>query len=332
MIKLRILALFIGCAIAASCSSANLPESQKLSPSKVGEIAARIDSQYPDLSQDRRDEILRVVVRSLDEMVFIQGGTFEMGDFGWKCDFDPAEVCTWPCGASPEKLCNITMKGDAPLHPVELSAYHLAAKKTTMGDFNLYRSMLGQPVVLSDLANRADLAPLFDPMNAAPLESWQEAKDYCQWLGALSGYPVDLPTEAQWEYAARNKGEKVLYATNDGSLRLGENYPYDEAHQTLTVRVDAFPPNPLGLYMMAGGATEAVNDWYSDDYFRESPLKNPQGPSSGTKRVARGANLSETPWISANTVLRRGLKLEPGTHSLADSFRCAIQSVDPLAK
>ena len=104
MNTIQILALLTGCATAASCSSANLPESQKLSPSKVGEIAARIDSQYPDLSQDRRDESLRVVVRSLDEMVFIEGGTFEMGDFGWKCDFDPAEACTWPCGAPKESL------------------------------------------------------------------------------------------------------------------------------------------------------------------------------------------------------------------------------------
>jgi len=60
----------------------------------------------------------------MDEMVYIDGGTFEMGDFGWKCDFDPAEVCTWPCGAPEDSLCNITMMGDAPLHTVELSSYH----------------------------------------------------------------------------------------------------------------------------------------------------------------------------------------------------------------
>lgn len=197
-----------------------------------------------------------------------------------KCDFDPAEVCTWPCGAPEDRLCKVALKGDAPLHPVELSNYHLAAKKTTMGDFNLYRSALGQPIVLSELSNRDDLAHLFDPLNAAPLERWQEAKDYCQWLGTLSGYPVDLPTEAQWEYAARSRGNKVLYSTHDGSLKLGKNYPYDEQHQTLTVRVDALPPNPLGLYMMAGGANEAVNDWYSEAYYRDSPVKDKAQPAA----------------------------------------------------
>ncbi|MEG4315242.1 SUMF1/EgtB/PvdO family nonheme iron enzyme [Pseudomonas sp. FIP_A4] len=330
MSSIRTLALLVGCTAAAACSSANLPESQKLSPDKVAEIASRIEAQYPNLSRDKRDEVLRVVVRSLDEMVYIKGGSFEMGDFGWKCDFDPAEVCTWPCGAPEDNLCNITLKGDAPPHEVELSSYHLAAKKTTMGDFNLYRSLVGQPIVLSELRGRSDLAYLFDPKNAAPLERWQEAKDYCQWLGKLSSYPVDLPTEAQWEYAARSGGEKVLYPTNDGSLKLGKNYPYDEQHQTLTVRVDAFPPNPLGLFMMAGGANETVNDWYSETYYSASPEKDPQGPSSGSIKVARGTNMSETPWISGNTVLRRKLLLEPGTHSLADSFRCAVQKPEPL--
>lgn len=330
MNKLRILALFIGCAKAASCSSANLPESQKLSPSKVGEIAARIDSQYPDLSQDRRDEILRVVVRSMDEMVYIEGGTFEMGDFGWKCDFDPAEVCTWPCGAPEDSLCNITMMGDAPLHTVELSSYHLAAKKTTLGDFDLYRSAKGLPPVRSDLRDRERLKHLFDPFNPAPVREWQEAKDYCQWIGKLSGYPVDLPTEAQWEYAARNRGQNVLYPTDDGSLKLGENFPVAKGMALAAVRVDAFPPNPLGLYLMAGGATEKVNDWYSANYYVQFPTKNPAGPKTGDKKVARGTNMIETPWLSANTVIRRGQPLQWETHFFTDSFRCAIQRSEQL--
>ncbi|QPI11329.1 SUMF1/EgtB/PvdO family nonheme iron enzyme [Stutzerimonas stutzeri] len=330
MNRIRILALLIGCAAATSCSSANLPESQKLSPSKVGEIAARIDSKYPDLSQDRRDEILRLVVRSMDEMVYIDGGTFEMGDFGWKCDFDPAEVCTWPCGAPEYSLCNITMMGDAPLHTVELSSYYLAAKKTTLGDFDLYRSANEQPPILSDQRKRDDLKHLFDPFNPAPVKEWQEAKDYCQWIGKLSGYPVDLPTEAQWEYAARNRGQNVLYPTDDGSLKPGENFPVAKGMALAAVRVDAFPPNPLGLYLMAGGATEKVNDWYSANYYLQPSTKNPAGPESGDKKVARGTNMIETPWLSANTVIRRSQPLQWETHFFTDSFRCSVQSTDPL--
>ena len=180
MNTIRTLALLVGCAAAAACSSANLPESQKLSPEKVVEIAARIEAQYPNLAQDKHDDVLHVVVRSLDEMIFIEGGTFEMGDFGWKCDFNPAEVCTWPCDAPKESLCNITMNSDAPLHEVELSSFHLAAKKTTLGDFDLHRSLSGNEPVLSELRSRERLKYAFDPMNVAPIRNWQEAKDYCQ--------------------------------------------------------------------------------------------------------------------------------------------------------
>ncbi len=329
MNTIRTLALLVGCAATAACSSANLPESQKLSPEKVGEIAARIEAQYPNLAQDKRDEVLRVVVRSLDEMVFIEGGTFEMGDFGWKCDFNPAEVCTWPCGVPEESVCNITMDGDAPLHTVELSSYHLAARKTTLGDFDLFRSVLGEPPVRSELRDRERLRYLFDPRNPAPIREWQEAKDYCQWVGKLSGYAVDLPTEAQWEYAARSGGQKVLYPTDDGSLKLGVNYQKD-GRKARSERVDAYPPNPLGLYAMSGIATEVVNDWYAKDYFRHSPVKDPQGPEEGAEKVARGTNSIESPWSSANTVMRRNHPLDLTKHLFTASFRCALQHSEPL--
>ena len=329
MNTIRTLALLVGCAAAAACSSANLPESQKLSPEKVGEIAARIEAQYPNLAQDKRDEVLRVVVRSLDEMVFIEGGTFEMGDFGWKCDFNPAEVCTWPCGVPEDSVCNITMMGDAQLHTVELSSYHLAAKKTTLGDFELYRSAHGQPPVRGAQRKRERLKHLFDPLNPAPVKEWQEAKDYCQWIGKLSGYPVDLPTEAQWEYAARNRGQKVLYPTDDGSLKLGMNYA-KRSGKIFPERVDTYPPNPLGLYSMSGIATEMVNDWYSKAYFQSSPIKDPQGPEAGATKVARGTNSIETPWLSANTVIRRSRPLDVDEHLFTESFRCAVRRSEQL--
>lgn len=325
MSPIRTLALLVGCTAAAACSSANLPESQKLSTDQVAEFASRIEAKYPELSQGKRDEVLRTVVRSLDEMVFIEGGTFEMGDFGWKCDFDPAEVCSWPCGAPEDNLCNITRDTEDRPRKVGLSSYHLAAKKTTLGDFDLYLSVFGKEPVLSELRHREDLQHLFDPMNSAPVKRWDETKTYCQWLGELSGYPIDLPTEAQWEYAARDRGKNILYPTNDGSLKLGKNFPYDEEKVQITSRVDAFAPNPLGLFLMSGGATEFVNDWYSESYYAESANQlDPKGPETGEEKVARGTDMVDTPWLTANTVLRRNEALAFETYYQTNSFRCAM--------
>jgi len=71
---------------------------------------------------------------------------------------------------------------------------------------------------------------------------------------------------------------------------------------------------------MAGGATEKVNDWYSANYYLQFPTKNPAGPKTGDKKVARGTNMIETPWLSANTVIRRGQPLQWETHFLRIAF------------
>ncbi len=293
MNPIRTLVLLVGCTAATSCSSANLPESQKLSPEKIAGIASHIESQYPKLSQEKRDEVLRTVVRSLDEMVFIEGGSFEMGDFGWKCDFDPAEVCTWPCGAPEDNLCNITRDSEDGPHRVGLASYHLAAKKTTLGDFR----------------------PL-------PVGAWKGTRAQRATASRRSAVPV-----RSWEYAARDRGKNILYPTNDGSLKLGKNFPYDEEMQQISSRVDAFPPNPLGLYLMSGGATEYVNDWYSDSYYAESANQvDPKGPETGEEKVARGTDMVDTPWLAANTVIRRNQALVLDKHYLTRSFRCALNT------
>ena len=74
------------------------PSSSKLAPAKVKAIAATITKRHPHLSAEQHDAVLRTVVRSLDDMVFIEGGEFEAGDFGWPCDRNLADVCEWPCG------------------------------------------------------------------------------------------------------------------------------------------------------------------------------------------------------------------------------------------
>ena len=301
-----------------------LPKSERLNPEKVAAIAERIDSQYPKLSSELRSEMLETVVRSLDEMVFIEGGEFEMGDFGAPCDFDQTNMGTWPYGYEPDELCPITPAFDDDyLHQVRLSSYYLASYQTRLGDFDLFRTSQGLPLFDAEYRDRKDLADEFDPNKPAPPKEWKEAKDYCLWLGQLSGYPVDLPTEAQWEYAARNRGQYVQFPTDTGSLDYGHNIPRDEDIEVHSV--GSFAPNPLGLYDMAGNATDWVNDWYDPDYYRNSPVDNPQGPTTGTQKIRRGSNYFESGWQSANTVRRWADKPEQDGYYPGTSFRCAIQ-------
>jgi sulfatase modifying factor 1 len=331
MYRRKLIISFVASFLLAGCEAKSqpLPKSEKLSTEKVAAIAERIDARYPKLSDDLRSQMLSTVVRSLDEMVFIEGGEFEMGDFGAPCDFDQTNMGTWPYGYEPDELCPITGKFDDDyLHQVRLSSYYLASYQTRLGDFDLFRTSQGFSLFDSEYRNREDLQFRYRKDNPASLKDWQEAKDYCLWLGSLSGYPVDLPTEAQWEYAARNRGKYIQFPTDSGSLSNGHNIPRDE--DTDVHPVGQFPPNPLGLYDMVGNATDWVNDWYDRDYYRSSPVDNPQGPEVGTQKVRRGSDFSELNWQSANTVRRWPDDPVQKNYYSSTSFRCAIKSEKSL--
>ncbi len=89
--------------------------------------------------------------------------------------------------------------------------------------------------------------------------------------------------------------------------------------------IGSVAPNPLGLYDLVGNVKEWVNDWYAEDYYRESPMDNPTGPLSGTKKVMRGTPFYETPWQSAHSVIRRGEDPMREDYYSTSSFRCAVQ-------
>ncbi|KAF7963965.1 hypothetical protein AWV80_03925 [Cupriavidus sp. UYMU48A] len=135
---------------------------------------------------------------------------------------------------------------------------------------------------------------------------WQQAKDYCQWLGKQTGVPFDLPTEAQWEYAARSRGQNFIWATDNGNMDKGRNMASAEQKRLLrpVVRtapddptnvsramlfpVGVFPPNPLGLHDVNANGWEWMQDWYDANWYRVSPELDPKGPPTGTLRSLRG--------------------------------------------
>ena len=189
------------------------------------------------------------------QMVFVEGGTFQMG-------------ATSEQGSAAESA-------EKPAHDVTLDGFYIGAYEVTQAQ---WKAVMGSN-------------PSYCVGDDLPVEkvSWYDAVSFCEKLSQMTGKKYRLPTEAEWEYAARG-GQQAAGTKYAGSNSIGDVAWCTNNSGGKTHPVGQKQPNALGLYDMSGNVWEWCSDWYDSDYYSSSPSVNPQGPSGGARRVHRGGS------------------------------------------
>ena len=260
-------------------------------------------------------------------MVYVPGGTFQMGSS--QEDIDAAlEMCQRNSGSG--KCLRVWFENESPQHPVTLDAFWIDRTELTKAQYH--------QCVESGHCDDVNCGPELDPKRdnqPVACVDWSHAHEYCEWAGAR------LPTEAEWEYAARGPdGSTFPWGDTFDPAHLNycdANCTYrwrDPKHDDgykMTAPVGSFEAGAswCGALDMAGNAWEWVADWYDAGAYASSPAHNPQGPDSGNAHVMRGGSC----YYFASYVRSARRTLIPpsaGETNNSGGFRCATSSMPSL--
>jgi formylglycine-generating enzyme required for sulfatase activity len=195
---------------------------------------------------------------------------------------------------------------DRPDHKVRLKAFYLDAHEVTNAKYATFvkatRHRIPHHWLGGEIPRGEETFPAYNV-------DWDDASAYCRWAGKR------LPTEAEWERAARGGNE-------------GQSYPWGDKADAKLARYNqpqpgpagAYPPNGFGLYDMAGGVSEWCSDWFDRQYYQNGPPENPAGPESGLYKMIRGGAWSDP--ASRITVFFRNW-VRPSQRTPNIGFRCA---------
>ncbi len=203
---------------------------------------------------------------------------------------------------------------EKPEHQAYLKTYFIDKHEVTQDSYDRFLKMTKR-VKRKIEVFEGDPAKLLKPESPAIAVTWDDAEAYCKWAGKR------LPTEAEWEKAARGEGKRrypwgdefvVGYANIDGS---------EDGFQYLA-SPGSFESgrSPFGIYDMTGNVGEWVADFYDENFYRSSPYRDPKGPDQGEQRVIRGGSWRET---KRNVRSSKRFQAKPWRHDITVGFRCA---------
>lgn len=220
------------------------------------------------------------------EMIRVKGGCYQMGD-------------TFDSGAPDER----------PVHNVCVKDFQLGTYLVTQMEW----------------VGALGLNPSAEPVCGltCPVEniSWNDVQQFIKRLSELSGRPYRLPTEAEWEYAARSGGKNEKWAGTSSDKELGDYVWYYNNSRFQTHPVGLKKPNGLGLYDMSGNVSEWVADLYDRDYYATSPSDDPKGPADGRARVLRGGYWGD---LSKDVRVTRRISVDPSARAPGFGVRLAL--------
>jgi len=179
--------------------------------------------------------------------------------------------------------CDTGRDDEKPVHRVWVDALEIAAYQATNAEYA--RFLAGTSGAPPPNWNDENFN---DPQMPVVAVSWHEAASYCEWLSGATGKRYRLPSEAEWERAARGGEEGLLYPWGDAPP---ETLPdYGKRWKLGPEPVGLYKPNAYGLYNVGDNVHEWCADWYDDGYYAHSPERNPLGPKSGARKASRGGS------------------------------------------
>ncbi len=246
--------------LARRSNSAQTPHQRTPFDSYIRPIETSTKVVSPQPRQPQQSQLTFTVKGVTFEMIPVEGGTFTMG-------------------ATPEQGGDAYDREET-AHRVTLNGYAIGKHEVTQA---LWQAVMGGN-------------PSYFKGDNLPVEcvSWNDCQEFINKLNSITGRNFRLPTEAEWEFAARG-GKKSKGYKYSGSNNLDEVAWYNENSGDQTHPVGTKKPNELGIYDMSGNVWEWCADWYGD--YSSSPSTDPTGPTSGSIRVYRGGSWSHYAWL-----------------------------------